>query len=173
MYILGPNWTEIMSRTHEWQQVSLCSAWRCDKVMDIYSGCALCLPNLTYPVLYQPTHTPPLCIEIKVLGLAAFSRFCNTGSHVLKLWFFGGCSLEDVWLVRAGRQSGCNITRLCDCDCNSVSVRVCVFVCVLWFQPKCGFLPSSKHVSKDIKTKVCRFCMHQLYKVTQPHWKCQ
>jgi len=42
------------------------SAWRCDKVMDIYSGCALCLPNLTSPILHQPTHTPPLCIEIKV-----------------------------------------------------------------------------------------------------------
>uniref|UniRef100_A0A3Q4BFE1 Inositol-pentakisphosphate 2-kinase n=1 Tax=Mola mola TaxID=94237 RepID=A0A3Q4BFE1_MOLML len=75
----------------------------CDKVMDIYSGCALCLPNLTYPVLYQPTHTPPLCVEIK---------------------------------------------------------------------PKCGFLPSSKHVSKDIKTKVCRFCMHQLCKqVANAKWK--
>nr|XP_046236672.1 inositol-pentakisphosphate 2-kinase [Scatophagus argus] len=77
-------------------------AWRCDKVMDIYSGCALCLPNLTSPLLYQPTHTPPLCIEIK---------------------------------------------------------------------PKCGFLPSSKHVSKDIKTKVCRFCMHQHFKVANGKWK--
>uniref|UniRef100_A0A4W6CDM0 Inositol-pentakisphosphate 2-kinase n=1 Tax=Lates calcarifer TaxID=8187 RepID=A0A4W6CDM0_LATCA len=77
-------------------------AWRCDKVMDIYSGCALCLPNLTSPALHQPTHTPPLCIEIK---------------------------------------------------------------------PKCGFLPSSKHVSKDIKTKVCRFCMHQHYKVANGKWK--
>ncbi|TKS71434.1 Inositol-pentakisphosphate 2-kinase [Collichthys lucidus] len=77
-------------------------AWRCDKVMDIYSGCALCLPNLTSPVLHQPTHTPPLCIEIK---------------------------------------------------------------------PKCGFLPSSKHVSKDIKTKVCRFCMHQHYKVASGKWR--
>ncbi|XP_068578429.1 inositol-pentakisphosphate 2-kinase isoform X2 [Cebidichthys violaceus] len=77
-------------------------AWRCDKVMDIYSGCALCLPNLTSPVLHQATHTPPLCIEIK---------------------------------------------------------------------PKCGFLPSSKHVSKDIKTKVCRFCMHQHYKVANGKWK--
>ncbi|CAK6960896.1 inositol-pentakisphosphate 2-kinase [Scomber scombrus] len=76
--------------------------WRCDKVMDIYSGCALCLPNLTSPALHQPTHTPPLCIEIK---------------------------------------------------------------------PKCGFLPSSKHVSKDIKTKVCRFCMHQHYKVANGKWK--
>ncbi|XP_026202891.1 inositol-pentakisphosphate 2-kinase [Anabas testudineus] len=77
-------------------------AWRCDKVMDIYSGCALCLPNLTSPGLHQPTHTPPLCIEIK---------------------------------------------------------------------PKCGFLPSSKHVSKDIKTKMCRFCMHQHYKVANGKWK--
>ncbi|XP_008289491.1 inositol-pentakisphosphate 2-kinase [Stegastes partitus] len=77
-------------------------AWRCDKVMDIYSGCALCLPNLTSPGIHQPTHTPPLCIEIK---------------------------------------------------------------------PKCGFLPSPKHVSKDIKTKVCRFCMHQHYKVANGKWK--
>uniref|UniRef100_A0A3Q0RSH3 Inositol-pentakisphosphate 2-kinase n=1 Tax=Amphilophus citrinellus TaxID=61819 RepID=A0A3Q0RSH3_AMPCI len=77
-------------------------AWRCDKVMDIYSGCALCLPNLTSPALHQPTHTPPLCIEIK---------------------------------------------------------------------PKCGFLPSPKHVSKDIKTKVCRYCMHQHYKVANGKWK--
>ncbi|TDH13624.1 hypothetical protein EPR50_G00035160 [Perca flavescens] len=77
-------------------------AWRCEKVMDIYSGCALCLPNLTAPALHQPAHTPPLCIEIK---------------------------------------------------------------------PKCGFLPSSKHVSKDIKTKVCRFCMHQHYKVASGKWK--
>uniref|UniRef100_A0A3Q4H4W9 Inositol-pentakisphosphate 2-kinase n=1 Tax=Neolamprologus brichardi TaxID=32507 RepID=A0A3Q4H4W9_NEOBR len=77
--------------------------WRCDKVMDIYSGCALCLPNLTSPALHQPTHTPPLCIEIK---------------------------------------------------------------------PKCGFLPSPKHVSKDIKTKVCRYCMHQHYKqVANGKWK--
>ncbi|XP_047438988.1 inositol-pentakisphosphate 2-kinase [Mugil cephalus] len=77
-------------------------AWRCDKVMDIYSGCALCLPDLTSPTLRQLTHTPPICIEIK---------------------------------------------------------------------PKCGFLPSPKHVSKDIKTKVCRFCMHQHYKVANGKWK--
>lgn len=77
-------------------------AWRCNKVMDIYSGCALCLPNLTTPLYHQPTLTPPLCIEIK---------------------------------------------------------------------PKCGFLPSSKHVSKEIKTRVCRFCMHQHYKVSNGMWR--
>ncbi|KAM9759867.1 LOW QUALITY PROTEIN: inositol-pentakisphosphate 2-kinase [Menidia menidia] len=77
-------------------------AWRCDKVMDIYSGCALCLPNLTSPALHQPTHAPPLCVEIK---------------------------------------------------------------------PKCGFLPSPKHVSREIKTKVCRYCMHQHYKVANGKWK--
>ncbi|XP_061746797.1 inositol-pentakisphosphate 2-kinase isoform X1 [Nerophis ophidion] len=77
-------------------------AWRCDKVMDIYSGCALCLPNLTSPSLLQPSRPPPLCVEIK---------------------------------------------------------------------PKCGFLPSSKHISRDVKTKVCRFCMHQHYKVTNGRWK--
>ncbi|XP_054640305.1 inositol-pentakisphosphate 2-kinase [Dunckerocampus dactyliophorus] len=77
-------------------------AWRCDKVMDIYSGCALCLPNLTSPSLQQPSHPPPLCVEIK---------------------------------------------------------------------PKCGFLPSAKHISRDIKTKVCRFCMHQHYKVANGRWK--
>ncbi|XP_019716033.1 inositol-pentakisphosphate 2-kinase isoform X1 [Hippocampus comes] len=77
-------------------------AWRCDKVMDIYSGCALCLPNLTAPSLLQHSHTPPLCVEIK---------------------------------------------------------------------PKCGFLPSAKHISRDIKSKVCRFCMHQHYKVSSGRWK--
>lgn len=77
-------------------------AWRCNKVMDIYSGCALCLPNLTTPLYHQPMLTPPLCIEIK---------------------------------------------------------------------PKCGFLPSSKHVSKEIKTRVCRFCMHQHYKVSNGMWR--
>ncbi|XP_037535656.1 inositol-pentakisphosphate 2-kinase [Nematolebias whitei] len=77
-------------------------AWRCDKVMDIYSGCALCLPNLTSPCPQPPTHSPPLCVEIK---------------------------------------------------------------------PKCGFLPSPKHVSKDMKTKVCRYCMHQHYKVAHGKWK--
>ncbi|CAL8382790.1 unnamed protein product [Boreogadus saida] len=41
-------------------------AWRCDKVMDIYSGAALCLPNLTTPSI--PTHNPPLCVEIKLLS---------------------------------------------------------------------------------------------------------
>uniref|UniRef100_A0A8C6V134 Inositol-pentakisphosphate 2-kinase n=1 Tax=Neogobius melanostomus TaxID=47308 RepID=A0A8C6V134_9GOBI len=83
--------------------LSLPSAWRCNKVMDIYSGCALCLPNLTTPLYHQPTlMPPPLCIEIK---------------------------------------------------------------------PKCGFLPSSKHVSKEIKTRVCRFCMHQHYKVSNGMWR--
>lgn len=47
------------------------------------------------------------------------------------------------------------------------------FVCVVCFQPKCGFLPSSRHVSKDIKTKVCRFCMHQHYKVTTTPAQCE
>ncbi|XP_037107757.1 inositol-pentakisphosphate 2-kinase [Syngnathus acus] len=77
-------------------------AWRRDKVMDIYSGCALCLPNLTWPGLPQHAHMPPLCVEIK---------------------------------------------------------------------PKCGFLPSAKHISRDIKSKVCRFCMHQHYKVASGRWK--
>ncbi|XP_056129798.1 inositol-pentakisphosphate 2-kinase [Lampris incognitus] len=76
--------------------------WRCNKVMDIYSGYALCLPNLTSPPVQHLSHTPPLCIEIK---------------------------------------------------------------------PKCGFLPSSRNVSKDIKTKMCRFCMHQHYKVANGRWK--
>ncbi|CAL9706609.1 unnamed protein product [Knipowitschia caucasica] len=77
-------------------------AWRCNKVMDIYSGCALCLPNLTTPLYHTPTLAPPLCIEIK---------------------------------------------------------------------PKCGFLPSSKHVTKEVKSRVCRFCMHQHYKVSNGMWK--
>uniref|UniRef100_A0A672NKF8 Inositol-pentakisphosphate 2-kinase n=1 Tax=Sinocyclocheilus grahami TaxID=75366 RepID=A0A672NKF8_SINGR len=30
--------------------------------------------------------------------------------------------------------------------------------------PKCGFLPFSRHITKECKRKVCRFCMHQHYK---------
>ncbi|XP_061543220.1 inositol-pentakisphosphate 2-kinase isoform X2 [Phycodurus eques] len=77
-------------------------AWRRDKVMDIYSGCALCLPNLTSPAPPLRSHTPPLCVEIK---------------------------------------------------------------------PKCGFLPSADHIGRDVKSKVCRFCMHQHYKVANGRWK--
>ncbi|CAB1315664.1 unnamed protein product [Coregonus sp. 'balchen'] len=76
---------------------------RCDKVMDTFSGCALCLPNLTQlSCCCSREHRPPLCIEIK---------------------------------------------------------------------PKCGFLPSSRHVTKEIKSKVCRFCMHQHFKLANGKWK--
>lgn len=33
-------------------------------------------------------------------------------------------------------------------------------------QPKCGFLPFSRHITKECKRKVCRFCMHQHYKAS-------
>uniref|UniRef100_A0A8C7GNT1 Inositol-pentakisphosphate 2-kinase n=1 Tax=Oncorhynchus kisutch TaxID=8019 RepID=A0A8C7GNT1_ONCKI len=77
---------------------------RCDKVMDTFSGCALCLPNLTQlsSCCCCREHRPPLCIEIK---------------------------------------------------------------------PKCGFLPSSRHVTKEIKNQVCRFCMHQHFKLAHGKWK--
>ncbi|XP_063796785.1 inositol-pentakisphosphate 2-kinase [Pseudophryne corroboree] len=38
-------------------------------------------------------------------------------------------------------------------------------------KPKCGFIPCSAHVTKEIKKKVCRFCMHQHLKVTKGKWK--
>ncbi|XP_066528632.1 inositol-pentakisphosphate 2-kinase [Hoplias malabaricus] len=50
---------------------------RCDKVMDTYSGCGLCLPNLTHlsPCHYRD-HLPPLCVEIKPkCGFLPFSRY--------------------------------------------------------------------------------------------------
>ncbi|KAI1890388.1 hypothetical protein AGOR_G00153210 [Albula goreensis] len=76
---------------------------RCDKVMDTFSGCAVCLPNLTHISSCHITeHRPSLCIEIK---------------------------------------------------------------------PKCGFLPFSRHVSKEVKRKVCRFCMHQHFKLANGKWK--
>ncbi|KAG7478122.1 hypothetical protein MATL_G00077090 [Megalops atlanticus] len=76
---------------------------RCDKVMDTFSGCAVCLPNLTQiSACHIGEHRPPLCIEIK---------------------------------------------------------------------PKCGFLPFSRHASKEVKRKVCRFCMHQHFKLANGKWK--
>ncbi|TSM44100.1 Inositol-pentakisphosphate 2-kinase [Bagarius yarrelli] len=39
---------------------------RCDKVMDTFSGCGLCLPNLTHlSPCHFGDHRPPLCVEIK------------------------------------------------------------------------------------------------------------
>ena len=55
--------------------------WRCDKVVDIYSGCALSLPNLTYPILHLSAHTPPLCVEIKV----GVHTHTHTHTHTLAL----------------------------------------------------------------------------------------
>uniref|UniRef100_A0A671TA07 Inositol-pentakisphosphate 2-kinase n=1 Tax=Sinocyclocheilus anshuiensis TaxID=1608454 RepID=A0A671TA07_9TELE len=76
---------------------------RCDKVMDTFSGCGLCLPNLTQlPLYHLRDHRPPICVEIK---------------------------------------------------------------------PKCGFLPFSRHITKECKRKVCRFCMHQHYKLANGKWK--
>ncbi|XP_048872903.1 inositol-pentakisphosphate 2-kinase-like [Brienomyrus brachyistius] len=75
---------------------------RTDKVMDRFSGWALCLPNLTKFPDHHREHRPPLCIEIK---------------------------------------------------------------------PKCGFLPFSRQVTKEVKWKVCRFCMHQRLKVSSGVWK--
>ncbi|XP_059800611.1 inositol-pentakisphosphate 2-kinase isoform X3 [Hypanus sabinus] len=76
---------------------------RCNKVMDVFSGYTLCLPDLTK---FQTSHhiekRPPLCIEIK---------------------------------------------------------------------PKCGFIPFSSHITKEIKRRVCRYCMHQHLKVANGKWK--
>ncbi|KAM5148446.1 inositol-pentakisphosphate 2-kinase [Mantella aurantiaca] len=38
-------------------------------------------------------------------------------------------------------------------------------------KPKCGFIPSSAYTTKEIKKKVCRFCMHQHLKVSKGKWK--
>ncbi|XP_038668517.1 inositol-pentakisphosphate 2-kinase isoform X1 [Scyliorhinus canicula] len=79
------------------------SGSRCNKVMDAFSGYALCLPDLTkFQTCHQIEKRPPLCIEIK---------------------------------------------------------------------PKCGFIPFSSHITKDIKRHVCRYCMHQHLKVANGKWK--
>ncbi|KAG8436253.1 hypothetical protein GDO86_007378 [Hymenochirus boettgeri] len=38
-------------------------------------------------------------------------------------------------------------------------------------KPKCGFIPTSAHITKDIKKKICRFCMHQHLKIAKGKWK--
>ncbi|XP_078517508.1 inositol-pentakisphosphate 2-kinase [Lissotriton helveticus] len=76
---------------------------RCDKAMDILSGYAMCLPNLTrLQTCHLVEHRPIVCIEIK---------------------------------------------------------------------PKCGFIPIANSVSKEVKHRVCRFCMYQRLKVAKGKWK--
>ncbi|XP_029630051.1 inositol-pentakisphosphate 2-kinase isoform X1 [Salmo trutta] len=69
--------------------------------------------------------------------------------------------------------SGCalclpNLTQLSSCCCCSREHRppLCIEI-----KPKCGFLPASRHITKDIKRKVCRFCMHQHFKLANGKWK--
>ncbi|XP_027691692.1 inositol-pentakisphosphate 2-kinase isoform X2 [Vombatus ursinus] len=38
-------------------------------------------------------------------------------------------------------------------------------------KPKCGFIPFSRHVTQEMKHKVCRYCMHQHLKVATGKWK--
>lgn len=38
-------------------------------------------------------------------------------------------------------------------------------------KPKCGFIPFSSHITKEIKQHACRYCMHQHLKVANGKWK--
>uniref|UniRef100_A0AAZ3PTS0 Inositol-pentakisphosphate 2-kinase n=1 Tax=Oncorhynchus tshawytscha TaxID=74940 RepID=A0AAZ3PTS0_ONCTS len=68
--------------------------------------------------------------------------------------------------------SGCalclpNLTQLSSCCCcREHRPPLCIEI-----KPKCGFLPASRHITKDIKRKVCRFCMHQHFKLANGKWK--
>uniref|UniRef100_A0AAZ3RJA8 Inositol-pentakisphosphate 2-kinase n=1 Tax=Oncorhynchus tshawytscha TaxID=74940 RepID=A0AAZ3RJA8_ONCTS len=68
--------------------------------------------------------------------------------------------------------SGCalclpNLTQLSSCCCcREHRPPLCIEI-----KPKCGFLPSSRHVTKEIKNQVCRFCMHQHFKLAHGKWK--
>uniref|UniRef100_A0A8L0DRV1 Inositol-pentakisphosphate 2-kinase n=1 Tax=Oncorhynchus mykiss TaxID=8022 RepID=A0A8L0DRV1_ONCMY len=68
--------------------------------------------------------------------------------------------------------SGCalclpNLTQLSSCCCcREHRPPLCIEI-----KPKCGFLPASRHITKDVKRKVCRFCMHQHFKLANGKWK--
>uniref|UniRef100_A0A8C7NQ19 Inositol-pentakisphosphate 2-kinase n=1 Tax=Oncorhynchus mykiss TaxID=8022 RepID=A0A8C7NQ19_ONCMY len=67
--------------------------------------------------------------------------------------------------------SGCalclpNLTQLSSCCCcREHRPPLCIEI-----KPKCGFLPASRHITKDVKRKVCRFCMHQHFKYCDIVW---
>lgn len=57
---------------------------RCDKVMDTFSGCGLCLPNLTYlSPCHFGDHRPPLCVEIKVTSARQIEKRYKSTSMTL------------------------------------------------------------------------------------------
>ncbi|KAI5607586.1 inositol-pentakisphosphate 2-kinase, partial [Silurus asotus] len=69
--------------------------------------------------------------------------------------------------------SGCglclpNLTHLSPCRFGDCRPPLCVEI-----KPKCGFLPFSRHVTKECKRKVCRFCMHQHFKLASGKWNRQ
>uniref|UniRef100_H3BHR7 Inositol-pentakisphosphate 2-kinase n=1 Tax=Latimeria chalumnae TaxID=7897 RepID=H3BHR7_LATCH len=59
-----------------------------------------------------------------------------------------------------------NLTRLQTCHFIETQPTLCIEI-----KPKCGFLPFSSHVSKEIKRRVCRYCMYQRLKVANGKWK--
>ncbi|OCT85587.1 inositol-pentakisphosphate 2-kinase isoform X2 [Xenopus laevis] len=59
-----------------------------------------------------------------------------------------------------------NLTRL-----QTFPFLECRPIFCIEIKPKCGFIPSSAHITKEIKKKVCRFCMHQHLKVAKGKWK--
>ncbi|XP_069499966.1 inositol-pentakisphosphate 2-kinase isoform X2 [Ambystoma mexicanum] len=59
-----------------------------------------------------------------------------------------------------------NLTRLQTYNLVEHRPIVCIEI-----KPKCGFIPVSNCVSKEIKHRVCRFCMYQHLKVSKGKWK--
>eukprot|EP00079_Xenopus_tropicalis_P024290 XP_012816856.1 PREDICTED: inositol-pentakisphosphate 2-kinase isoform X2 [Xenopus tropicalis] len=59
-----------------------------------------------------------------------------------------------------------NLTRL-----QTFPFLECRPIFCIEIKPKCGFIPSSAHITKEIKKKICRFCMHQHLKVAKGKWK--
>ncbi|XP_030632253.1 inositol-pentakisphosphate 2-kinase [Chanos chanos] len=58
-----------------------------------------------------------------------------------------------------------NLTQLSSCRFEDHRPPLCVEI-----KPKCGFLPFSRYVTKECKRKVCRFCMHQHFKLANGKW---
>ncbi|XP_036595595.1 inositol-pentakisphosphate 2-kinase [Trichosurus vulpecula] len=59
-----------------------------------------------------------------------------------------------------------NLTRLHTSHLAEHRPILCVEI-----KPKCGFIPFSRHVTQEMKHKVCRYCMHQHLKVATGKWK--
>ncbi|NXS16489.1 IPPK kinase, partial [Mystacornis crossleyi] len=118
--------------------------------------------------------SPPNQNKTPVEILHHLQNIVDFGKHVMKQ-FFGENYVHHGEIIQLPldfvRQLCLKIQPERPGKCQGWHQKQASSSCKAFSFPKCGFIPSSSHVSQEIKHKVCRYCMHQHLKVANGKWK--